>query len=79
MIRNREMAREVVDAAFAAMERMTMSARAVNGASAEEVSWYRHALATVYGQIFEQILEPVVKLHPELKPAAWQRDEAARE
>ena len=51
----------------------------LNGASAEEVSWYRHALATVYGQIFEQILEPVVKLHPELKPAAWQRDEAARE
>jgi len=69
MIKNRELARQVIDALDESSNVINESIRLVKeGCSEEEFVAYRKAAGFVMGYLYTDVLAPIYKQHPDLEP-----------
>ena len=69
MIRDKEVARQVSEVALKCADELALSVTLLQeGCGEEELQSYRLAVGKVLTEIYQEIMLPIYKVHPELTP-----------
>lgn len=72
MIKDKQIAKEVYDLMLTHYQQLNESViKVMERCSEEEFKEYRFAVGHILGEEFFQVIEPLYKEHPELKPENW--------
>lgn len=75
MIKNRQIAAEISELMQAHYRQLNESViKVMEQCSEEEFNAYRYAVAHILAEALFQVVNPLYKEHPELKPEGWDND-----
>ena len=75
LIESEELAEHLSDRLLAVFQELDDTVRLVaSKSSVEDLQRYRQAIGRVCGSLVLDVLEPLYKTHPKLKPASWNTD-----